>query len=454
MILRVRLYTSANARTRNDAPRNAQNGTTTLHYMAVTRPERKFSMQDHLPGVTRSLDRRRHPPISRPGLISVLVAGFSLALYGQTDKPRRPSADTAALAKLLQGFRGRRDQFGDPLGLPAAQLARIKKEYLHWIDSRIAAGAGQDDINNGLSSAGLFERASDSKLAAETVFPSYMGFLEEVTARPVRGAADLLEVRLGVGTLCNYDQTIAIYSRSTRQRVGFVSTSNDVPNEMPVPTRFSSAAVGPEDAAGHRLLAIGGYSAWCTSTIISVSLRVEDIVAGTMQTLLNRVVGGRCCWDDSDNVTATVVGSTVEFRYHTSIFDGDITPRPAIARFSRSGSGLQRDAPLALSRAGYIDEWLKMDDAEAARWSTINAAQQHATLAAWGAKGFRFEQIARCPGSPPVWQVVLRFDEPQERRAFILTGSSPNEMRILGVSREPRADCREAAKQELTEELK
>ena len=340
------------------------------------------------------------------------------------------------------------------MGLTGAELARIRREYLRWADSRIAAGAGEEDINKELSSAGLLERASDSKIAAGTVFPSYAGFLEDVTALPVPGAADLLDVRLGIGTSCGYDQTIAIYSRSPRQRVGFVDHSGDRPNIIGVPWRFSPAAAGPKDPDGRRLLAIGGYSVWCTSTYISVNLRVEDIVDGTMRTLLNRDVGGRCCWNERDNVMVSVVGSAVQFRYEASMADGDILRRPAIARFSRSGRGLQRDAPIALSRAGYVDEWLKMDDVEAARWSTAEAAQNHAALAAWGAKGFHFEQTALCAGNPPVWQVVVLFREPQEQRAFTLSQSRAVEMRILDVSREPRADCREPGMPELAEELK
>ena len=222
------------------------------------------------------------------------------------------------------------------------------------------------------------------------------------------------------------------------------------PNEVQVPWWFSPVAVGPKDRDGRRLLAVGGNSGWCTSNTRGGTLRVDEILDTSMRTLLDRDVS---YWSGNDAyITAAVLGSTAEFRYDVMLYP-DLMARQAIARFSRAGSGLQREAPIALSLAGFIDEWLKMDDSEGARWSTSRAAQHHPQLARWVAQGFTFKRIARCAGNPESWQVQVQFVKPVQERIITLTGASAAAMRIADVSMTPRAVCKEAAMQELEKNL-
>jgi len=171
-----------------------------------------------------------------------------------------------------------------------------------------------------------------------------------------------------------------------------------------------------------------------------------------MRTSLSQDAGN---WSGNDvYITASVQGSTAEFRYETLVPGPEVMVRKAIARFSRAGGGLERNAPIALSRAGFVDEWLGMDDREAARWSTLKAAQHHSQLSGWAAHGFALEQIALCPGKPQTWQIPIHFDKPGEQRTITLNDANPYGMRVLNVSSEPGANCRPAARRELEEDRK
>jgi hypothetical protein len=372
-----------------------------------------------------------------------------LALVLVTAAPgSEQKTDTARLAAYLIPFRGRHIS-ADPLGLKGSELARARGQYLSWIDARVLGGADQNAMNRELVHAGLIHPVASQNQRQVSVDNS--GWLEEVIERSVPGAADLLEVRLGIGTICSSDETIAVYSRRPLRRLGIINRRIQGTDEQQVPWWFSPLAIGPTDATGHRLLAIGGNSGWCTSNARGGTLRIEDLQDSTMQTLLDRDVSN---WSGNDvHITASVHGNTAEFLYEALILGPDVMGRKAIARFSRTGSGLERDAPIALSRTGFIDEWLMMDDAEAAHWSTPEATQHHPQLSGWAANGFSFEQIALCPGKPQTWQIQIHFDKPVEQRTITLNEAGPYGMRVLNVSREPRANCHQAARRELEGDL-
>jgi len=139
----------------------------------------------------------------------------------------------------------------------------------------VLAGADQKALNRELSQAGLIQPVAPHN--DEQVFVNDEGWLEEVIARPAPGAADLLEVRLYIGTICGPDETIVVYSRRPFKRLGVINQRVRGPDEQQVPWWFSPLAVGPGGATGHRLLTVGGNSGWCTSNVRSGTLRIEDI---------------------------------------------------------------------------------------------------------------------------------------------------------------------------------
>jgi hypothetical protein len=132
----------------------------------------------------------------------------------------------------------------------------------------------------------------------------------------------------------------------------------------------------------------------------------------------------------------------VTFWYEGGIRNTDLLSAPAILRYRVTAHLAVREGPVALTRAGFLQEWLNMDDAEAARWSESDADGKHAALAAAFAHDtFSWERIARCDGSPQVWEVGVRLAEGKTRYVFLMTGSRAGELRMRAIGEVPRESC-------------
>ena len=93
---------------------------------------------------------------------------------------------------------------------------------------------------------------------------------------------------------------------------------------------FVAASIGPPDEQQHRLLAVAGYSDWCSSTLIHVDLRVVVVANETFIGAVARTVSFRH-WDDPP-VRATVSGGVAELRDTAELSDGELFTRHRIAR--------------------------------------------------------------------------------------------------------------------------
>ena len=115
--------------------------------------------------------------------------------------------------------------------------------------------------------------------------------------------------------------------------------------------------------------------------------------------------------------------------------DGTGRLRPAIARYRIESGRAIRLPPLALSFGGFIDEWLSMDDADASRWCSRDAAKQHHDLWARYQKGsFTWEHVATCPGTDPAREIAIRWNDSGRNTVFRLSASTAAKMRLLSVS--------------------
>jgi hypothetical protein len=115
---------------------------------------------------------------------------------------------------------------------------------------------------------------------------------------------------------------------------------------------------------------------------------------------------------------------------------------PAILRYRVTGDLAVREGPIALTRAGFLQEWLNMDDAEAARWSEPDAAGKHAAVSvAFAHDTFSWDRIARCDGSPQVWEIGVRLVEAKARYIFLMIGSRAGELRMRSIGDGPSESC-------------
>ncbi|WP_321477716.1 hypothetical protein [uncultured Paludibaculum sp.] len=307
-------------------------------------------------------------------------------------------------------------------------------------------------MNAELASAHLFVDGPEPDIA-EMLDKSYAGFLREIQTGPSDPDGDLLVVTFGIhtGAFCGVNETLALYVRRTMQRIAWINAENlqaDTPERRNLQAQgmtrtwfLRDYAVG-KDKPGHgRLIGSVWVQSTCTSAGNMESFRIHLLSAKTPKAVLSTEVHAYL----GEDLRIRTDGDDVTFTYSSSITDdGPPTPRPAIRRYRVQGGRALREAPLALSFGGFIDEWLRADDAEAARWSSREAALQHRDLAARYRKGtIGWERVAACPGSPSSREIAVRWSESQKRTVFRIGGASAAEMRMLSISDKPFPSCHE-----------
>ena len=99
-----------------------------------------------------------------------------------------------------------------------------------------------------------------------------------------------------------------------------------------------------------------------------------------------------------------------------------------------------RVAPVALTRGGFVREWLDMDDGEAARWSAAEAARAHKkAVESLGHKALKWAKAFRCRGS--VWEIGVGNDDEKQVLFFRMESAHASRLRMLSVSDQPSPAC-------------
>jgi hypothetical protein len=155
-------------------------------------------------------------------------------------------------------------------------------------------------------------------------------------------------------------------------------------------------------------------------------------------------------------VGSSVEGTIATFRYTRRLRDESYAP--AILRYSVSGATVQRIAPIAITRTGFIDAWVRLDPADAAQWSTPEALEGHRSINEFlklheNDDHFYFDKISLCKG---MWQIssTTAFNAPSDKWIFLLSESGAAHLRMLSIEHEPQPGCVEYDLEALTEELR
>jgi hypothetical protein len=183
-------------------------------------------------------------------------------------------------------------------------------------------------------------------------------------------------------------------------------------------------------------------SAWvasnCTSNWNGSRFRIDLLRNQSIQNLLATTPG----FKNDEDVEINITGNAVMFRYTTVSGETVTIMREAIAQYRIQNGHAVRQAPIALSYGGFIHEWLSMDDAEAARWSTPEAAATHHDMATRFNR-FEWDHAASCLGPPAAREIVVRNDESKATGVFLIAGATAAEMRMQSVSDQRTPGCRE-----------
>ena len=359
--------------------------------------------------------------------------GTSLLLIVAAVAIAQQREDTARLAAHLKVLRGKK-------WITDAERRSIEREYLEWIDSRVYAGRNVEAMNRELDTAGLFVQWRKTPEAADTLdelYASHAGYLGPISTKPIHSRGDLVVIGAGVymGEGCSLDVTAVVYKRLPAKRLATINAEGA--DQSRYAYHLDSIDIGAEGNGGQLAASAWGVSN-CTSSWNGKRIRIDRLRTHRPATIFARDLAAQ---DNGDGVSSRVDGDVATFLYHGATGDTDLISGPSVARYRVSGDAAILESPVALTRAGFIHEWLGMSEADAKRWSDPKAASAKSGAAATLSHGFEWETVARCSGSPPVWEVALRPADAKTLQVFRIAGARATEFRMLAATNTVTDSC-------------
>ena len=315
----------------------------------------------------------------------------------------------------------------------ATDFEAVQRRYLAWVDRRIAVAQAPESMNAELEAAGLL---SDGPDTVDDMFErTYAGYLAKIVSLPVGDEQIAVNLGIHTGGYCNRDETLVLYERKSRRRLAVLNSAHPYSHGY----LLSGFSIGASSPIAGRLIATSWIASNCTSNWNGSTLKIDRLFRGSVRNILQRSAGAR----NEDGITVRLAGNVVEFEYVTWLGDGDATVRTAIARYRVTGNRALRESPIATQIAGFLSEWLELDDREADRWSSPAAAGAHHTLTPRPDDLPTWERVALCNGPHPTWEITLRWGDPILTTAFLIRAPNAGAMQLVAVSHVPSAACRE-----------
>lgn len=336
--------------------------------------------------------------------------------------------DTARLGNHMRALRG-------SLWLDPAEYTAIQSEFLAWLDARVKTGASVASMNQELKSAGILP---DWTPSVDEMDRSHAGYVEAIPERAVRGTSDVfvIEARIYKGAGCSVDSTALAYDQESRRRIAAIRAAPEVAKYA---YYLSGLDVGGKDSTGSRLVATGWVISNCTSAWNGKRIRIDRTGGTSAGSILARALFAHDRLGDT--VAAQIQGDRVTFEYDAGVQDLNILLTPAVATFRIAGHVAVRQSPIALTRAGFIEEWLSMAD-DPARWGETQALRLRPTVAAAVQQhGFEWAKMFRCGGSPASWEVGVRIRDLEKTYFFRIAGTRARELRMDDIRDDATQSC-------------
>jgi hypothetical protein len=352
---------------------------------------------------------------NRPKPESALVL---LTVFCALPTLAQPQPDTLAFVQHMTPYRmpGRE--------LTAPEVKSVQTEYLAWLNARVIAGRRIDLMNAELAAAELTD--PEDRKGGQT------GYVAKIQPGPRSGPPDALNLpadlmtvvlRIYTGKDCGADDTLVLYRRATRQRIGWLNAETGYTHGH----LFGAVAAAAEDTSGARLVATDWIASGCLVSRRQV-FRIDSIVRENATQILVQSPS-----EAQEYLTRILLDKdTVLFRYESGYPSIGKADRQSEQRYVVQGSHALRMAPLGPSLYEFIWEWLRLDDADAARFSTPEATAQHHGVMTVGDVGAGALSETDCPGAPVRefrgdWITTERF------AYFRVSGTTPDTYRMESV---------------------
>jgi hypothetical protein len=339
--------------------------------------------------------------------------------------------DTQQLATALEKVRSQEV-------LSPGQYREIQSLYIRWIDTRVESGESIDAMNRELNKSGLLVPEMTSN---DPWHIPWVGHLDKIENQIV-GDSVVIEAGIFSNAACGLNQTAMVYDSNGRRGLGTIAPGD----AMEWAYAISNIAVGP-DSSGERLAAAGWFMSACASSWNGAAFTIHRVTPNGVVKILDRHARTR----QLDQIKLNIAGNVVEFHYIGRLGDVVAMARTGIAKYRIEGNRATRIAPLALSIPGFMDEWLDMDESEAARWSTPAAARMHAQAKAdYGDDVFEWQTFGRCGGAA---ELGIQFTRTKKIDVFRISGATAADLKMIGISDKHSCAARDISGGDLTEVL-
>jgi hypothetical protein len=231
---------------------------------------------------------------------------------------------------------------------------------------------------------------------------------------------------------------VALYQRQPFRRLGWLNAERSYQHGYYLHGLAGRLGSGRNRENRGRIIASAWTASNCTSIWNGGRFRIDVLQSRGFTNVLDRHVLAR----DDDEVKISLEDNVSTFHYITGMHDTIINGRDGIASYKIENDKAIRQAPIASQFGGFIDEWLLLDDEDAARFSSPAAAGLHHELAArFKKEAFDWEHAADCPG--PAREIAVRGDESEKTTVFLIAASGIADMRMLSISDTINPSCRE-----------
>jgi hypothetical protein len=179
--------------------------------------------------------------------------------------------------------------------LTAAEVKSIQAEYLAWLNARVTAGMSIEQMNIELNSGKLLTATNSAEV--NDFGKSYTGFVGTIHSNAVNADGEddkapddlllfLLPIYTGPG--CNEDETLVLYNRETRQRIGWVNGETTYRHGL----LFGAVAAQPQGPDSTRLVATDWITSNCTSNWNGQIFRIDSLANGRATQVLDHSPAG------------------------------------------------------------------------------------------------------------------------------------------------------------------
>jgi hypothetical protein len=210
---------------------------------------------------------------------------------------------------------------------------------------------------------------------------------------------------------------------------------------------FFEYAVVPQGSNAWAVAVAHGHP-WCTSRMSGFDIDVVRPIGTENPQVLFHKNDSYSRFNIDPVMKATRDG--FDLRLERDALDMDFMTRPGIFRYRVSEKKVERTQPIAMNGRDFVDEWLQIEWADAAKWCAAGSIESLRRIHAENAKLFdpkasswpelTYGSVRGCSDDPKHYQVEVQMDPGTPTYFQIRQGE--NSFTMLSASRTPNSRCK------------